>query len=63
MSEQPHDAPRTTTGSRTIEELARAQNAEQTADVEELAADIWESDQELEEFLTDLRASRNASVA
>ena len=63
MSEQPHDAARLPGGSLNIEELARAQHAEQIADVEELAADIWESDQELEEFLIDLRASRNASLA
>jgi len=46
-----------------IEELARAQQAEQVTDAEELAADIWGSDEELDEFLTDLRASRNASIA
>lgn len=63
MSEQPHDAARTWQGSRNIEELARVQHAEQVADVEELAADIWGSDEELDEFLTDLRASRNASLA
>ena len=63
MSEQPHDAARLPRGPLNIEELARAQHAEQIADVEELAADIWKSDQELEEFLIDLRASRNASLA
>lgn len=63
MSEQPHDAPRTPQGPLNIEELARVQHAEQIADVEELAADIWKSDQELGEFLTDLRASRNASLS
>jgi len=47
----------------TIEDLARAQHAEPVADPAELAADIWESDAELEEFLADLRASRNASLA
>jgi hypothetical protein len=47
----------------TIEDLARSQHAEPVADPGELAADIWESDAELEEFLADLRASRNASLA
>jgi hypothetical protein len=47
----------------TIEDLARAQHAGPVADPGKLAADIWESDAELEEFLADLRASRNASLA
>jgi len=47
----------------TIEDLARVQHAEPVADPVELAADIWESDAELEAFLADLRASRNASLA
>ena len=47
----------------TIEDLARDQHAEPVADPGELAADIWESDAELEDFLADLRASRNASLA
>jgi hypothetical protein len=47
----------------TIEDLAHAQHAEPVADPGELAADIWESDAELEAFLADLRASRNASLA
>jgi len=49
--------------SATIEDVARAQHAEPVADPGELAADIWESDAELEAFLADLRASRNASLA
>ena len=44
----------------TIEGLARDQHAEPVADPGELAADIWESDAELEAFLADLRASPNA---
>jgi hypothetical protein len=47
----------------TIDDLARAQRAEIITDPKELAADIWESDEELEEFLADLRASRSASLA
>ena len=47
----------------TIEDLARAQHVEPVADPEDLAADIWESDAELQAFLADLRAARNASLA
>lgn len=47
----------------TIEELARSQHAEQVTDAEELAADIWGSDQELDEFLADLWMSRDTSTA
>ena len=47
----------------TIEDLAQAQRAKPVADPGALAADIWESDEELEAFLADLRASRNASPA
>lgn len=39
------------------------QGARPVADVSELEADIWESDEELEEFLAALRASRRASLA
>ena len=46
-----------------IEDLARARHAEPVTDPEELAADIWESDAELEAFLADLRPARNASLA
>jgi hypothetical protein len=47
----------------TIGDLARAQHAQPVADPRELAADVWESDAELQEFLADLRATRNASLA
>jgi hypothetical protein len=47
----------------TIEDLARAQDAQVVTDVDELAADIWESDAELDAFLADLRASRDSSLA
>lgn len=63
MSEQPHDERGAQALSLTIEELARAQHAEQVTDVEELAADIWGSNEELDEFLADLRSFRNASIA
>lgn len=46
-----------------IEDLARAQNVHAVTDVDELAADIWETDDELDAFLADLRASRAAPLA
>lgn len=63
MSEHPQYAHGAPALSLTMEELARAQHAEQVTDVEELAADIWGSDEELDEFLADLRSFRNASIA
>lgn len=45
-----------------IDELARLQHAQEVHGAEELAADIWESDEELDAFLADLRACRNASL-
>lgn len=47
----------------TIDDLARVQGAREIRDAEELAADIWESDEELQAFLADLRSSRDASAA
>jgi hypothetical protein len=46
----------------TLAELAERQHAE-PVEIDELASDIWESDEELDAFLADLRTSRNASVA
>lgn len=43
--------------------LAREQHATPVRDIAELRADIWSSDEELEEFLADVRASRNASLS
>ncbi len=61
---QAHQEPEPMAGrAATIEDLARAQHAQPVADPEELAEDIWESDAELEAFLADLRAARNASLA
>lgn len=50
-------------GSASIEQLARSQHASPVVDAEELAADIWDSDAELDAFLADLRSSRDASIA
>lgn len=47
----------------TIDDLAREQGVVPLSSIDELAADIWESDEELDAFLLDLRQSRNASLA
>lgn len=44
-----------------LEELARDQHATPVRDVAELRADVWGSDEELDEFLADWRATRDAS--
>ncbi len=47
-----------------IEELARRQGVGPIASLDELAQpDLWDSDQEYEEFLADLYASRRSDVA
>lgn len=51
------------TPSTTIEELAAAQNVKPMESTGEWAADIFETDDELEAFLTDMRASRDRSIA
>jgi hypothetical protein len=45
-----------------IDELAQLHNAVKVHGLGELAADIWESDEELDEFLTDLHSSRHSSL-
>jgi len=47
----------------TLDELARRCHATPVGDAHDLAADIWESDEELDAFLSDLRASRDASLS
>lgn len=48
------------------EELARRQGVHPIASLEQLAAlahpELWDSDEEYEEFLTDLYASRRANI-
>ena len=49
-----------------VDELIAAVGATPVTDVEDLgrfAADIWDSDEELEAFLADVRASRDRDVA
>lgn len=47
----------------TIEELASAQGVKPMESTEEWAADIFESDEECEAFVADVRASLDASPA
>lgn len=62
MSQQPRDEPIVPTHAATIDELASAENATAIHDLQELAADIWDSDEEFDAFLADLSASRRASL-
>lgn len=61
VSDQPREPELSPAAAMTVDELARAQGAAPVLDANELAADIWESDEELGAFLADLRASRDAS--
>jgi hypothetical protein len=45
-----------------IEELARQQGVLPVESVEDMRADLWDSDEELEQFLADVRASRQADL-
>ena len=45
-----------------IDDLARLENATPVHGADELAAEIWDSDEELDDFLVDLRASRRSSL-
>ncbi len=46
-----------------LEELARDQHARPVRDIEELRADVWFSDKELDEFLANWRASSDTSLS
>jgi hypothetical protein len=50
-------------GAKTLDELARSCSGTPIGNASELAADIWASDEELDAFLDDLRASRGQSLA
>lgn len=50
----------------TLDELARAKGlkpVESLQDLERFALDVWDSDEDLDAFLADVRASRDADVA
>ena len=63
VSEAHEDKASRTRQPMTIDDLARLVGAEMATDIHQLAADIWESDEELDAFLAGLRACRNASLA
>jgi hypothetical protein len=46
-----------------LEEQARRKGVRPIASVDELCADVFESDQELDEFLSDLQAFRHEHMA
>jgi uncharacterized protein (DUF2384 family) len=46
-----------------LDELARAQGVKPVESLDELALDVWESDEELDDFLADVRSSRDADLA
>jgi hypothetical protein len=47
----------------TLDALARQQGVGAVRSADELRADIWESDEELEAFLVEVRRSRDADLA
>ncbi len=57
------EVPEATSQVLTIDDLARQQEAREVRNAGQLGADVWKSDEELESFLFDVRASRNASTA
>jgi hypothetical protein len=46
-----------------IEELIRQQGVRPVADTDDMRADLWDSDEEFDEFLADVRASRQRDLA
>jgi excisionase family DNA binding protein len=50
------------TRSLSVEELARQQGVRPVDSLDDMRAVLWESDEELEEFLADVRASRQADL-
>jgi hypothetical protein len=46
-----------------VEELARQQKVEPVRSFEDMRTDLWDSDEELDAFLADVRASRQADLA
>jgi hypothetical protein len=46
-----------------VEELARQQGVKPVESLDDMRADVWDSDEELDEFLADVRASRQADLA
>lgn len=46
-----------------LDAISRAVGARPLRSLDELALDVWESDEELDAFLADLRASRESGLA
>jgi hypothetical protein len=64
MTPEPASVALHSTRPKTIDELAAAQGVKPIKSIEEWAADdVFESDEELEAFLVDLRASRAPFLA
>jgi hypothetical protein len=47
----------------TLDALARQQGVQPIVSADELRADIWESDEELDAFLAEVRRARDADLA
>ena len=66
VTEQRAEDPTGRSPDSSVDELARARGVKPIQSVEDLAAyklDVWESDEDLDAFLADVRASRNADLA
>ena len=46
-----------------LDAISRAVGAKPLGSLDELALDVWESDEELDAFLADLRTSRESGLA
>ncbi|MGH8993877.1 MAG: hypothetical protein ACRDZ7_20385 [Acidimicrobiia bacterium] len=46
-----------------LDAISRAIGAKPLASLDELALDVWDSDEELDAFLADLRTSRESGLA
>lgn len=66
MTEQRIDDQHEPVRRRDLDEIARAKGLkpiESVEDLERFALDVWDSDEDLEAFLADVRASRHADIA
>ena len=66
VTEQRADAHHESNLKASLEELARERGLRPISSIEDLddfAVDVWESDEDLQAFLADVRASRDADLA
>jgi hypothetical protein len=49
--------------SRTLDELAAIQHVAPVDSLDELASNLWESDEELDAFIEDVQRSRHSTIA